>query len=453
MRRRRSLFPFRSLLERKVKAIGGSLRALKGAGFRWPPLVRLALFKTFSLSHLDFGGDLLALALSADPSLSSSPAFSSLTALHSEAVAWISGVTHANRAFLASSLCGIPPPSLRLSHLSLGLALHLDRAPSLNPAASLYRRYRTEFLHSTDLPRSLPAFAPLLLRLALLPLHRDFTAACQEAADANLPIPSRQSFLRQSSIEYFDSRPSLLHSYILPSSRPNGLVDGVFRIRGQQDRRRAIQWRGCTFAHHLECVGCGRRFSRGCASHMWAAVGGFDEDGVVPPERLEDITARMQQLKQERQQRGQRSGTFDAVDFLLGHKRPDWAEIGFVTLRLQAPAHLVALPPSCPPPPFAALFTQDFDGQDLVERRIRNVLWAAAAIAFLLGFVLQDLRVTMGVFVAGYLSCLAIAVPPLSAYNANPVKWLAPLDEYGEPAPETTKTDGHAGAIEAKKER
>ncbi|GAA6040790.1 hypothetical protein JCM8097_003302 [Rhodosporidiobolus ruineniae] len=75
----------------------------------------------------------------------------------------------------------------------------------------------------------------------------------------------------------------------------------------------------------------------------------------------------------------------------------------------------------------------DFHGQDLVEHRISAVLWATAAVAFIVGLAAQSLKLTFGTFALGYVLCLAWTVPPLPAYTAHPVKWLAPLDEYGEP--------------------
>ncbi|GAA5839576.1 hypothetical protein JCM11251_003550 [Rhodosporidiobolus azoricus] len=75
----------------------------------------------------------------------------------------------------------------------------------------------------------------------------------------------------------------------------------------------------------------------------------------------------------------------------------------------------------------------DFVGQDLADQRVKVVLWTTAFISFLAGFIAQDLRVTFGLSVAGFLGCLAFVVPPLPAYNSHPVKWLDTLDEYGEP--------------------
>lgn len=149
--------------------------------------------------------------------------------------------------------------------------------------------------------------------------------------------------------------------------------------------------------------------------------------------------------------------------------------------------------------PFSRLITfnafdgrkQDFVGQDLVERRARVILWASAvrtscvtllrwsrptcssscqAVAFVLGFALQNLKITFAIFTLGFLGCLAVCLPvlalldiahasneqvtlpPLPAYNAHPVKWLDPLGEYGE-VKSAVAAGGSSGAIEGKKGR
>ncbi|KAJ8296719.1 Signal peptidase complex subunit 1 [Rhodotorula toruloides] len=112
----------------------------------------------------------------------------------------------------------------------------------------------------------------------------------------------------------------------------------------------------------------------------------------------------------------------------------------------------------------------DFVGQDLVERRARVILWASAAVAFVLGFALQNLKITFAIFTLGFLGCLAVCLPvlalldiahasneqvtlpPLPAYNAHPVKWLDPLGEYGE-VKSAVAAGGSSGAIEGKKGR
>ncbi|GAA5979884.1 hypothetical protein JCM10908_001451 [Rhodotorula pacifica] len=93
----------------------------------------------------------------------------------------------------------------------------------------------------------------------------------------------------------------------------------------------------------------------------------------------------------------------------------------------------------------------DFVGQDLVEQRAKRILWTAAAISFIVGFVLQSLKVTLGLFALAFIGCIAITLPPLPAYTAHPVKWLPTLDQYGEPL---SASSGAAGAMsEPKKDR
>ncbi|GAA6011991.1 hypothetical protein JCM8202_004223 [Rhodotorula sphaerocarpa] len=75
----------------------------------------------------------------------------------------------------------------------------------------------------------------------------------------------------------------------------------------------------------------------------------------------------------------------------------------------------------------------DFVGQDLVEQRTKRILWSGAAVSFVVGLLLQSLRVALGLFALVFIACLAVTLPPLPAYRAHPVRWLAPLDQYGEP--------------------
>ncbi|POY73918.1 hypothetical protein BMF94_3089 [Rhodotorula taiwanensis] len=89
----------------------------------------------------------------------------------------------------------------------------------------------------------------------------------------------------------------------------------------------------------------------------------------------------------------------------------------------------------------------DFVGQDLVEERAKWILWAAAAISFVVGLAVQSIKVTLGLFAVGFVACLAITLPPLPAYTAHPVKWLPTLDQYGEAVPSDTAPVG------AKKDR
>lgn len=83
----------------------------------------------------------------------------------------------------------------------------------------------------------------------------------------------------------------------------------------------------------------------------------------------------------------------------------------------------------------------DFEGQALTDRLVTQLLCVTGGIAFIVGFVLQSLRITFGIVAAGTLVCCIVTVPPYSSYNSHPVKWLPPLSEFGEPAGATLESE------------
>jgi signal peptidase complex subunit 1 len=48
-------------------------------------------------------------------------------------------------------------------------------------------------------------------------------------------------------------------------------------------------------------------------------------------------------------------------------------------------------------------------------------------LAFFVGFMAQDIRLTLYVGLAGTLLTFLVAVPPWPFYNKNPEPWLSPL--------------------------
>ncbi|KAG8756119.1 hypothetical protein FRC14_003373 [Serendipita sp. 396] len=65
----------------------------------------------------------------------------------------------------------------------------------------------------------------------------------------------------------------------------------------------------------------------------------------------------------------------------------------------------------------------DFFGQEVVESWSRVALSVCATLAFVVGFVMQSLRATFGVFGAGVLLIVVLAVPPWPYLNRFPVAW------------------------------
>lgn len=66
----------------------------------------------------------------------------------------------------------------------------------------------------------------------------------------------------------------------------------------------------------------------------------------------------------------------------------------------------------------------DFVGQEAADNLAKQILWSSAVVGFVLGFTLQDIRVTFGIFGVGGVACVLAVLPPWKRYNSHPVSWL-----------------------------
>jgi len=66
----------------------------------------------------------------------------------------------------------------------------------------------------------------------------------------------------------------------------------------------------------------------------------------------------------------------------------------------------------------------DFEGQRLAEFLATAMLATAGAIAFLVGFILQDIKLALYIGLGGTALTFALVVPPWPMFNKNPVQWL-----------------------------
>ncbi|RMZ89925.1 hypothetical protein DV736_g2857, partial [Chaetothyriales sp. CBS 134916] len=66
----------------------------------------------------------------------------------------------------------------------------------------------------------------------------------------------------------------------------------------------------------------------------------------------------------------------------------------------------------------------DFHGQRLAETLSNSLLIVFSVIAFLAGFVKQDIYLTLWTGLAGFLLTLAVVVPPWPVFNQHPEPWL-----------------------------
>ncbi|KAF9906497.1 hypothetical protein BX616_000711, partial [Lobosporangium transversale] len=66
----------------------------------------------------------------------------------------------------------------------------------------------------------------------------------------------------------------------------------------------------------------------------------------------------------------------------------------------------------------------DFQGQNLAEQITQGVISAFGAIGFIVGILLQDIRVSLYIFSAGVILTALLVIPAWPYLNRNPIKWL-----------------------------
>ena len=69
----------------------------------------------------------------------------------------------------------------------------------------------------------------------------------------------------------------------------------------------------------------------------------------------------------------------------------------------------------------------DFKGQKTSEYISTVLVSVFAAVAFVLGYVLQSFNLMMALFTAGVGLAFLITVPDWWVYNQHPLEWLPPL--------------------------
>ncbi|KAL1793440.1 hypothetical protein ACET3X_008422 [Alternaria dauci] len=74
----------------------------------------------------------------------------------------------------------------------------------------------------------------------------------------------------------------------------------------------------------------------------------------------------------------------------------------------------------------------DFEGQRLAEMLSTVLLGAAGIIAFIVGYLQQDIRLTLYIGLAGSALTFLVVVPPWPFYNKNPEDWLPPYNSASQ---------------------
>ncbi|KAL1889795.1 hypothetical protein Sste5346_008653 [Sporothrix stenoceras] len=66
----------------------------------------------------------------------------------------------------------------------------------------------------------------------------------------------------------------------------------------------------------------------------------------------------------------------------------------------------------------------DFEGQRLCDTLATILLCAVGAITFVVGYILQDIKLAVYIALGGTALTFVAIIPPWPFFNKNPVKWL-----------------------------
>ncbi|KAE8217624.1 hypothetical protein CF319_g8329 [Tilletia indica] len=316
-------------LTRKLSAMRAVLRRLRAVGGNWTPMARLVVFQTHCASILDFGGGLLHHFSVLPTSTIPNNDLTSLDAFFDEAACWIASLP-ASRRLLAHAMSGMVSGRVRLEHLALGLEQHLRTAHSSNPARALLR---------WPSPAHASAHSALLGSLRASPLSDAFTAArqLQQREHPTWDPLSRRSFLRRERLQWLQVNTGTLGPRVSDFHRLRNLSDRLFLLSSAPLRILATRWRSGTVFCNMLCV-CGVRWTRG---HIECLLNTFGFASPASPPNstnpgtisVDTITTAALAALRRWAHGHEHLVTFNMIDFLLGHFRPDWHALGLNTLR------------------------------------------------------------------------------------------------------------------------
>ncbi|KAG9321455.1 hypothetical protein KVV02_003582, partial [Mortierella alpina] len=84
----------------------------------------------------------------------------------------------------------------------------------------------------------------------------------------------------------------------------------------------------------------------------------------------------------------------------------------------------------------------DFKGQSLAEQITQGIISAFGVIGFLVGFLLQDIRLSLYVFTAGIVLAGLLVIPAWPYLNKNSIQWLPSREKAAAAAQQESSKAG-----------
>jgi Reverse transcriptase (RNA-dependent DNA polymerase) len=251
-------------LAKRLAKARSHLHFLQAVGDSWSPAIRVALYRAYVRSSLDYALPVLACRAS----VGDLPGWlKDAEALQAEALSWIIGVPRATA--VAQVLCAIPPLDFRAQGLWAGLTYHVANSRGTN----------SPVLPCVDFLVGRPPWsaARILPRLMRSPVYLAWRIATT-GRDNFIPL---SEYIRMTAAPVL--RRGVLPHYIFPRKtmppderQPFELVyrsNYSLGIPDPRPRRDIILWRAGRFGARRRCGLCGEPFHR---THLWCALDPLD---------------------------------------------------------------------------------------------------------------------------------------------------------------------------------
>ena len=225
-------------MEAKARKI---LNACMVVGNSWPEWVKLAIYKTFIRSRLEYGGQLM---------VHHRDKITPLQTLQEDALKWI--IPYSPHTLSTAAVTAIVPIDLRFEALAVTFTLHCTNMAEDHPA----RRFCVEVCGSG--PWSSTLLIPRAVTLGLTKMLTDL------AAESEISL---HTMIRKYTLEMLERR-STIARYISTSSRRNTYgPDKTLYWTDKEMRQTALAWRVGSFGCRHYCPAGGHRFNRRCVTH------------------------------------------------------------------------------------------------------------------------------------------------------------------------------------------
>lgn len=264
----RSGVAFEPFIERSFQKARGVLTAVENHA-EWRSDVKLAIYKTFIRSRIEYGAGLVwtflqsrlqAVVGEANKKQFQTKFLARYNELHMSSLQWILGVSMeglVNPRNVSASLAAMAAPEDRLSDLAAMLSGHLAAAPDFTPTSQQWS-LRT-------LPHSPTLLQPYVRRHPVVQAHRLANIAAEEPVSLRSFVRTHRrtamrsaTYGKMAQYSTTKARSASGMDFLLTRKRQ----DGTSRI-SHSDFKKALAWRRGRFGPGTRCKLCDQPFNRG----------------------------------------------------------------------------------------------------------------------------------------------------------------------------------------------